>query len=191
MKKFMLLVLCLFLLMNVSAFAEEKTNKLENDEFVTIDVSEIPEGIQPIRVKDEAEALRIINEMRSIRSQSIESNESIKTMSSDFDLLSSRSISNKTVSSSLLKGAAKFVVKASIDIEDSKIVNVYWSKCSLEGYTVGLGLSSETTVHRVSTSKKSIWVSSDATLDYYFLLETGFTKLYSEPISHSFTYLCN
>lgn len=171
--------------------------------FVTIEESDLPEGVTPIEIKTEEQFSKVIEAIKVNEAMIEEHNIVTKSTEDDFSIMST----NENVSSS--KGLSLIVYNPStgeevwalsklnvwanfdvfkIDIPKQTIINKENSSgVGLSGYTLGLSISDGEAFTNIASNKLSAFVRGDATLNYYLLID-GLIRLYSTPVNHSFTY---
>lgn len=203
MKKKLILMTIFVVMMSLVTISFATVNNGNDNGFHVkiIDESEIPEGIVPIVVNSDSEALEIVkkhtkmvndnsrlSKKEIIRDEFVSEDQMKESM---IQALATSSTTSSTKSSYRTYGAAKFKVYANIDILSAAgaryITDINYDGCKLTGITLGLGLSDKHVSSSISGGGKQLNVSAEATLDHYLIIE-GVVKVYSKDISHSFTY---
>jgi len=201
------LTLCMVFGMNASYAENQVLDQsdyftVNNTRIQTIAKEDLPKNVEVIRVKSEKEMKQV---MESLKITSGSSEIKIPKTTQGMTTLASTS-TYKDVSKykgigitvynddgTTKNAITKFNVKARVNIYSSgsfaEITGTSKESCSLTGYTLCLSLSDPINYNGVVASDgQSVRLKSSATLDYYFLLESGITKMWSEDISYSWVY---
>lgn len=158
-----------------------------------IDVDFVPEGIKPISFTKIDELEKFLS---AIHSETSISSHVVLREKPQFNILAiqpnstSYSVVTRSCSTNVGYGIAKFNTWADIKVGYSGsfrwIVSVLSTRVGLTGWTMTGGLSNEYSYAYNQTSS-SVSVKGGAMLDVYLFVE-GLIKLYSVPVSCSFTY---
>ncbi|KXG74502.1 hypothetical protein [Thermotalea metallivorans] len=188
MKKFtnvLCLSLCFILLMGSFSFAaDKKDSKLEDYNLRTIEASQVPAGITPIEVKDEAELIEVLDQIKSgeytfgstveettsLESESVIVPMSLDTKSVDLHAYVSNGLHSQNAYSTVTYNTAYNTIDS--------VSNLY---SDITGYTVGVEYEHKSNFNNVSYSsdRKTATIKTGGHYTYYFLVD-GVIKVSEE-----------
>lgn len=171
--------------------SRESTRLSKKFGLVDIDANEVPKGVVPIEFDSNQELEEFLTNLEK-NSQSTTHKEFYGINRSDFPLIQTTTsyvVVTRSCSTWAQVGA-NFNTWADILVGTSGSFNwissVLSTRVGLTGMTLGLGLSNEYS-YAYNQSQSSVSIRGGAILNVYIVIEGGI-KMYSTPISCSFTY---
>ncbi|AOT70923.1 hypothetical protein [Geosporobacter ferrireducens] len=171
--------------MSSSGFAaDKKTSNLDDYKLKTIDISEVPEWITPIEVKDEVELVKVLEELRN-GEYTIDSSIDSPILLKEDALVGPMSVDTKSVNlqayvSNLLHSQNAYST-VTYDTTNNTIGSVSNLYSDITGYTVGVEYEHNSRHNNISYSsdRKTVTIKTGGHYTYYFLLD-GVIKISEE-----------
>lgn len=135
----------------------------------TIDKSEIPENVKPIRLKDEKELYDFIQKMEE-ETDVLNTKNSINVMSTS----SIPSVSEKV-------GLGTVYLKARYTTSGTRVTSVS-PFTQFTGFTYGITWEQNTIGSKITSTGKDFEAWTSGTAHTYILLDSGMTRLFSRPV---------
>jgi hypothetical protein len=162
-----------------SCLADDKT-ELESfcAENQIVDVQVVPEGIEPIEIKNLNELKTFISDIKANSSKIAESIESTTKVYNSLD--KSKSSTIKTATHTMTWVVGKLILTGQGTVKNGVFTSCReWTR--VEGFSLGVDWNERTIYHVLSNGNKRVDFYSKGQLDYYILID-GFIKYYSNPI---------
>lgn len=156
------------------------------------DVKSLPKGVQPIVINSPEELDKTLSSLQQVQPKAAVVKNTNKQPGLLANLSSNPYATDIVISDSKnLDYITTYRVYANISISGFSgvriIDRVNSISADVNGYTVGYEITNTVTSSSISFDQKSVTINAASTFNGYLFLN-GLLKLYSRPISHSFTY---
>ena len=152
----------------------------------------VPDGIQPVPIESAPELHKAIAEIRHVAGHTSRSQQGGQLLTANLAISPPGTVCYHTHRQLLISHVCPtyFHLWADVWVETAgqwQEIEYVYEWVGISGCTLIFGISDEWSYHRIAWDCHSVYVRGGATLDYYFLIK-GIIKVFSEPISTSYTF---